>query len=328
MILRTLNDVVAYLCKEINHNRKREISFVSSLMNIDIAEVYGRVVSVKPELLLCVETMASSVICLGLWNNYTVTVAYNDVYPSFVKLVDTEYQVKSMLLEAADAHRKQEYFVCRKSDSAMVLSAIKSIVTSPEHLNSFVSGVQPSVLDRAESEYVGIIVRLMYSCDYRTAKERKNQRNKEINRIVSLARSAGIEDWKKAYEVLKFCVNNWEYELGSGTGLEFTSYGALVNKRAVCMGFSLAVCAIFKELGIPCKYICGTKNNEGHAWNMIYVMGGWFYIDVTDAIGMKDPLFHWGVTCFDDGRTVITEHGQNLVCHCDKNYIMSAVNRR
>ena len=52
MILRTLNDVVTYLCKEIEHNRKKEISFVSSLMNIDIAEVYGRVILEKPELLL------------------------------------------------------------------------------------------------------------------------------------------------------------------------------------------------------------------------------------------------------------------------------------
>lgn len=328
MIFKTLNEVVAYLCKEIVHNRKREISFVSTMMNVDIAKVYERVLLEKPELLLCVESMTLSLVSLGPWNNYTITVTYSEVFPSFVNFVDTDFQVKNVLLDSASAHRKQAYFVCHKSDSTMVLSAIKSIVASPEHLNSFVTGVQPSVLNRPESEYVGIIVRLIYSCDYKTAKERMIQRGEEINRIAALAHKAGIEDWKKAYEVLKFCVNNWKYELGTGTGLEFTSYGALINRRAVCMGFSLALCAIFKELGIPCKYICGVKNNEGHAWNMVYVMGGWFYIDITDAIGMKDPLFHWGVTRFDDGRIITTEHGQNLVCNCDRNYIMSAVNRR
>lgn len=99
--------MVTYLCKEIAENRKREISFVRSPMNMDITEVYELVISVTQELLLCVGIMASSLICLGLWNNYTVTIIYNDVYPSFVNPVDTDYQAKSMLLEAADAHRKQ-----------------------------------------------------------------------------------------------------------------------------------------------------------------------------------------------------------------------------
>lgn len=327
MTLSTLNDVVTYLCDEIACHRKKEISFVSTIMNIDITEVYKCILTKKPELLLCVESMTSGCICLGLWNNYIITVTYSEVYPSFVKSVDTEYQVQNLLAEAALAHRKNEYIICRASNLEKVLSSVRSIVALPVHLNSYVSGVQPSVLQRPESEYVGIVVRLIYSCDYRTAKKRKRQTNEEVKRIVLLARASGREDWKKAYTVLKYCVNNWEYEWNVGSGLEFTSYGALVNKKAVCMGFSLALCAIFKELGIPCKYICGTKNNEGHAWNMVFIMGGWFYIDVTDAIGMRDPLYHWGVTHFDD-RTVTTDHGEKLVCNCDRDYIERFISQR
>ena len=35
-----------------------------------------------------------------------------------------------------------------------------------------------------------------------------------------------------------------------------------------------------------------------------FIKGGWFYIDVTDAIGAKDPLYHWGMTAFDDERSI------------------------
>ena len=328
MTLKTINDVGEYLRGEIVQFRKREISFVSTMINIDISGVYRVILSKAPELLLCVNSMSVRNVCLGLRNNYTVTVNYSDVYPSFVKVVDTEYQIKNTLLESADAHRKNDYFVCHTSESNMILSAIKSIVALPEYMNSYISGVQPSVLQYPEIEYVGIVVRLIYNCDYQTAKERKRQSDEEIKRIATFARSAGSEDWKKAYTVLKYCVNNWEYELESDFGLEYTSYGALIKKKAVCMGFSLALCAIFKELGIPCRYICGIKNNEGHAWNMVYIKGGWFYIDVTDAIRMRDPLYHWGVTHFDDGRTVSTAHGQHLVCNCNRNYLSNLLNWR
>lgn len=328
MILSTTNDVVTYLCREIAHNRKIEISFLSTITNFDITKIYKGVLSQKPELLLCVKSMTPQLIRMGLWNYYTITVTYSEVYPSFVKLVDTEYQVKCVLAEATGAHRKNEYLLCHTSAFETVLSAIKSIVELPEHLNSYVSGVQTSVLRHPESEYIGIAVRLLYSCDYRTAKERTRQTHEEIKRIITIARAAGEEDWKKTYTVLEYCVNNWEYECGVGSGLEFTAYGALINKKAVCMGFSLALCAIFDELGIPCKYICGTKNNEGHAWNMVFILGGWFYLDVTDAIVMKDPLFHWGITSFEDGRTVSTEHGQQLVCNCDKKLLKRFISRR
>lgn len=86
------------------------------------------------------------------------------------------------------------------------------------------------------------------------------------------------------------------------------------------MGISLAVCTIFKELGIPCRYVRGTRNGEGHAWNMVYLRGGWFYIDVTDAICRRDPLFHWGMTNLED-RILCEEITENLICNCSPEYI-------
>lgn len=322
MNLRTTNDVLSYLIQEISVKRSERISFSFFSHILNTSEIYKQLIAKDPRLFLCVNSLSLSVTHLGMLNRYTIDVSYSDVYPTFVRLADSTYQVNDSLLSSAQTHRKNDYIVCKVSDLEMVLNTVKNIVSKPEYLNCYISGVQHSVLRREETDYVGIVVRLLYSCDYKTAKVRARLLNDKIEYVANIARSAGNEDWCKAYAAIKYCVENWRYCLTSDNGLEFTAYGALIQNQAVCMGFSLAVCAVFKELGIPCQYICGKKNGEGHAWNMVYINGGWFYIDVTDAIKKQDPLFHWGITEFDDGRTISTNHGQNLECHCDRKFII------
>lgn len=64
------------------------------------------------------------------------------------------------------------------------------------------------------------------------------------------------------------------------SSLTHTAYGALVNKKAVCSGFSAAYKAIMDYLGIPCITVSGyskgknsngydTEGNVGHAWNYV-----------------------------------------------------------
>lgn len=330
MNLKTIDDVLKYIVNEISIKRSKIISFTYPYLIGTTEEIYRRVIDLNPNLLLCINTFSVSTVFLGLWNQYAINITYSDVYSSFVSLVDSKHQVRKALLESSRAHRKQEYLVCKELDVEMVLSTAKQIVSNPEYLNCFVSEVHSSVLRRNETDYVGVVVRLMYSCDYQTAKVRGKLCNEKINLIANVARSSGKEDWRKAFTVIDYCVEHWEYCLSEDNGVEFTAYGALVNEKAVCMGFSLAICAIFKELGIPCKYICGERNGEGHAWNMVFVNGGWFYIDVTDAVGMKDPFYHWGVEKFDDGRIITTSHKERLKCLCDRNFIICRLypNRR
>ncbi len=82
----------------------------------------------------------------------------------------------------------------------------------------------------------------------------------------------------------------------------YTPYGALVDHEAVCMGISLAAQMLMKQVGVPCLYLQGKRRPEdamGHAWNLIYC-GGWFHLDVTDAVTSRDPLRFWGVTALTD----------------------------
>lgn len=71
----------------------------------------------------------------------------------------------------------------------------------------------------------------------------------------------------------------------------YTAYGALINRKAVCAGYSKAYQLILNRMGIECGCITGTAVNElgpgPHAWNYVRLDGDYYLVDVTwdDPIG-------------------------------------------
>lgn len=72
-----------------------------------------------------------------------------------------------------------------------------------------------------------------------------------------------------------------EYVTGDPKDLVYTAYGALVNGRAVCEGYSRAMQMLCQRLGIPCTLISGESEGTGHLWNLINPGDGWYHLDVT-----------------------------------------------
>lgn len=61
-----------------------------------------------------------------------------------------------------------------------------------------------------------------------------------------------------------------------------TAYGALKNGLAVCEGYACAALLVLEELGIDCDIQVGVcTNGGGHAWNLVYLEGNWYQMDVT-----------------------------------------------
>lgn len=73
---------------------------------------------------------------------------------------------------------------------------------------------------------------------------------------------------------------NYNYTTEDKDKYNWTAYGALIEKKAVCEGYSRAFQLILYKLGIKNTLISGTANNGEHMWNVINV-GGWKTIDVT-----------------------------------------------
>ncbi len=98
------------------------------------------------------------------------------------------------------------------------------------------------------------------------------------------AASTGSSSWKSAYGNL----NPW------------SAYGAFVDKKAVCEGYSLAFIAILKRVGIEATFVTQHKSSyDGHGWNRVKANGKWYNVDVT----FDDPTPDGG-----SGRTPSTTY--------------------
>ena len=61
----------------------------------------------------------------------------------------------------------------------------------------------------------------------------------------------------------------------------FTPFGALIDGRCVCEGYSRAYLLLCREANLWCAYRAGSPKGEGHIWNMVMLESGVYNVDVT-----------------------------------------------
>ncbi len=63
----------------------------------------------------------------------------------------------------------------------------------------------------------------------------------------------------------------------------YTAFGALVERIAVCEGYSKAMQLLLQRAGIPCTLVTGKSkdNSESHMWNLVQIGGNYYHLDST-----------------------------------------------
>lgn len=131
--------------------------------------------------------------------------------------------------------------------------------------------------------------------------EAEDKAMKEVaETILAEARKKG-SDYDKALYVHDWLVLNCTYDVhalgmynswqeAARRDFAYTPYGCLVNRSAVCDGYSGTFKYLMNELGIPCEYVGGTgitRTGSGpHSWNRVVLDGKTVMVDVT----WDDPL--------------------------------------
>jgi len=108
----------------------------------------------------------------------------------------------------------------------------------------------------------------------------------EITSIISRLSFTGnaLQD---EFNIHKFIVNNISYGKTNRIPNEaFTIKGALVDKTAVCEGYSKTFKLLCNHANIPCITISGTAlnefgMNENHSWNIVKINDDYFHVDST-----------------------------------------------
>ncbi len=132
-------------------------------------------------------------------------------------------------------------------------------------------------------------------------KEENEKRNKQLNDVVSsLVKQINKKEteFDKILFIHDYLINTCKYSLKDIKGDEninksiFTAYGALIEKEAVCSGYSKAFSLLCYKSGIQSMIVTGKskgENPQNHMWNMVKCDGEWYHIDVTwdDSLQIK-----------------------------------------
>lgn len=118
--------------------------------------------------------------------------------------------------------------------------------------------------------------------EYLVDKQKRNimleQLNRKINEIILKA-----NEYKSFYDKAKFfndyLCDNTVYD--ENAELSHTTYGCLINGKALCEGYSRAFKLLCNQVGIKCDLIYGRSENEDHMWNCLELGGKYCYTDVT-----------------------------------------------
>lgn len=120
-------------------------------------------------------------------------------------------------------------------------------------------------------------ITLQYSVESAELAEFRSTFDTQANRILYQAWNLA-DDYEKEKYVHNRLLELVEYQ--SGAPMSQSAYSALVNGKTVCAGYSRAFQYLMQQLGIPCYY-CTGYSGENHAWNIVYLYGEYYNVDLT-----------------------------------------------
>jgi transglutaminase-like putative cysteine protease len=127
------------------------------------------------------------------------------------------------------------------------------------------------------------LIKLELSGDYSISKEEAMEREVLIGEAAAAMLTgigADASDYDKVKYIYDTVIKNTDYDLLAPDNQNI--YSVFINKRSVCQGYAKAVQYLLNQLGVECTIVMGTVNTgEGHAWNLVNVDDGYYYVDAT-----------------------------------------------
>ena len=108
----------------------------------------------------------------------------------------------------------------------------------------------------------------------------------KVPEILGLIITDGMTDYDKEKAIHDWIIRNVQYD---DSRVNISAYDALFEGTTVCRGYALLFYKMLKSVGMDVRIVTGEGGGEPHAWNLVYVCGGWFHADATwDDPGTDD----------------------------------------
>ncbi len=91
---------------------------------------------------------------------------------------------------------------------------------------------------------------------------------------------SGMSDYEKEKYAYEYIAKHTEYDTSAEDNQNILS--VFLNGKSVCQGYAKAFQYLLQEADISCAMVVGiTYTGDGHAWNMVYLDGNYYHVDVT-----------------------------------------------
>lgn len=161
-----------------------------------------------------------------------------------------------------------------------------------------------------ESDDEGLYYVFVYDCEYYTTAAQEAELSEKIDSVLQ---SLDINDESSDYDVIcavydYICANvSYDYDNldDSEYLLKYTAYAAMINKTAVCQGYSALMYRMLQQKNIDCRLIPGSN----HAWNIVAIDGVYYNADSTWDAG-RDPKNYAYFLCGDSDFAEHTRYSE------------------
>ena len=118
--------------------------------------------------------------------------------------------------------------------------------------------------------------------EYSMSEEKQEKTQKKINKAVkAMLKDAPRKgtDYEKVRYVYETLIREVDYDKDAKNSQNIIS--TFLNKKTVCQGYAYGMQYLLDKLKVPCTTVEGIANNMNHAWNLVLMDGGYYYVDTT-----------------------------------------------
>ncbi len=108
--------------------------------------------------------------------------------------------------------------------------------------------------------------------------------DKEVSSIYDKLITSSMSDYEKIKKIHDYIINQTAYDQEKAKDAEQnykyksnTAYGPLIEKIALCGGYTDAMALFLEKMNIPNYRIA----SENHIWNLVYINNEWKHLDLT-----------------------------------------------
>jgi hypothetical protein len=202
-----------------------------------------------------------------------------NMYPYRAMLSDTQKEVYDQVYGVA-LELKESVTLCRQLDQSSIKNVMNAVFNDHPELFWLDTGYSYGYTSK------GAVISVMLKYN-ETAQTLQSARQKFLNAAAKVINGASslTTDLDKEQYVYKALQNMCVYDENSD--MNQSAYSVFINGSSVCAGYSRAFQYIMQQLNIPCYFCTGYANGGYHAWNIVYIDGKYYNVDLSwdDSLG-------------------------------------------